>query len=142
MFRARTGGVDQAHAIANPLGMQMHFHPALRVMEELYGDAILTPRPSRLVKAGALPGLAGRPGLEPRGALWAAIQIGGVEGGGAEAGVIVEVGLDLGPLLSDSSGLPARSGGELALFRFVPGPADVVRFAGALEAQLAQLLAA
>ena len=79
VFRARTGGVDQAHAIANALGMQMHFHPALRVMEELYGDAILTPRPSRLVKAGALPGLAGRPGLEPRGALWAAIQIGGVD---------------------------------------------------------------
>ena len=78
-FRARTGGVDQAHAIADALGMQMHFHPALQVMEELYGDAILTPRPSRLVKAGALPGLAGLPGLEPRGALWAAIQIGGVE---------------------------------------------------------------
>jgi endonuclease/exonuclease/phosphatase family metal-dependent hydrolase len=75
--RARTGGVDQAHAIALELGMHMHFHPAVRVMEELYGDAILTARPSRLVKAGALPGLSGRPGLEPRGALWASVQVGG-----------------------------------------------------------------
>ena len=40
--RARTGGVDQAEIVARELGMQMHFHPALRVMEELDGDAILT----------------------------------------------------------------------------------------------------
>src|SRR6478672_11059906 len=55
--RARSGGVDQAKAIADRLGMQMHFHAALRVLEEEYGDAILTARPSRMVKAGALPGL-------------------------------------------------------------------------------------
>lgn len=77
--RARSNGVDQAHEIARLLGMQMHFHPALRVLEEEYGDAILTHRPSRLVKAGALPGLAGRPSLEPRGALWVAVNMGGVE---------------------------------------------------------------
>ncbi len=77
--RTRTGGIDQAHAIAEVLGMQMHFHPALRVLEEEYGDAILTARPSRLVKAGPLPGLTGRPALEPRGALWASVQIGGFE---------------------------------------------------------------
>src|SRR5215207_9342746 len=53
--RARTGGVDQAHAIAEELGMHMHFHPAFRVLEESYGDAVLTARPSRLVKAGPLP---------------------------------------------------------------------------------------
>lgn len=79
VFRARTGSIDQAHAIAGELGMQMHFHPALRVLEELYGDAILTARPSRLVKAGPLPGLSARPDLEPRGALWASIRIGGAE---------------------------------------------------------------
>src|ERR671910_2892610 len=50
--RVRTGGVDQAHAIAEELGMQMHFHPAFQVMEEAFGDAILTTRPSKLVKAG------------------------------------------------------------------------------------------
>jgi endonuclease/exonuclease/phosphatase family metal-dependent hydrolase len=75
--RARTGGIDQAHAIAQELGMQMHFHASVRVLEEEYGNAILTHRPSQLVKAGSLPGLAGRPALEPRGALWACINLGG-----------------------------------------------------------------
>jgi endonuclease/exonuclease/phosphatase family metal-dependent hydrolase len=76
--RARSGGVDQAEAIARELGIHhIHFHPALRVLEEEYGDAILTTRPSSLVKAEALPGLVTNPGLEPRGALWASVQIGG-----------------------------------------------------------------
>ncbi len=74
--RARTGGVDQAEIIARELGMQMHFHPALKVMEELYGDAILTALPSRLVRAGPLPGIRGFGVLEPRGALWAELDIG------------------------------------------------------------------
>jgi endonuclease/exonuclease/phosphatase family metal-dependent hydrolase len=77
--RLRTGGVDQAHAIASELGMDLHFHPAVKVMEELYGDAILTARPSRLVKAGALPGPARWPEHEPRGVLWAVIEMDGVE---------------------------------------------------------------
>ena len=77
--RARTGGIDQAHAIAQELGMRVHFHPALAVAEELYGDAILTAQPSRLVKAGPLPGLARRCESEPRAALWASIQVDGVE---------------------------------------------------------------
>ena len=78
--RVRSGGIDQAHAIARELGMRhVHFNAALRVLEEEYGDAILTARPSKLVKAGALPGLMHRPALEPRGALWASIQIGGAE---------------------------------------------------------------
>lgn len=68
--RARSGGIDQAEAIAGHLGMRAHFHPAMRVREELYGDAILTALPSRLVRAEALPG---RDGCEPRGALWVAI---------------------------------------------------------------------
>lgn len=74
--RARTGGADQARDIADSLGMQHHFHAALHVAAERYGDAILTARPSRLVRAGALPGLAGRPGLEPRGALWVEVPVG------------------------------------------------------------------
>jgi len=74
--RARSFGVDQARAIADELRMQMHFHPALRVMEELYGDAILTPHRSRLIRAGALPGPKR---LEPRGALWASVTMGRVE---------------------------------------------------------------
>jgi endonuclease/exonuclease/phosphatase family metal-dependent hydrolase len=77
--RVRTGGVDQAHAVAQALGMHVHFHASMRVLEEEYGNAILTHRPSKLVKAGALPGLPGNPRLEPRGALWACVNIGGTD---------------------------------------------------------------
>src|SRR3974377_1470867 len=47
-----------------------------RFEEELYGDAILTALPMRLVKAGLLPGSVG---FEPRGALWAAVGANGTE---------------------------------------------------------------
>jgi endonuclease/exonuclease/phosphatase family metal-dependent hydrolase len=77
--RARSGGVDQAHEIARGLDMACHFNAALRVEEEQYGDAILTSYPERLVKAGPLPGLIGRVQVESRGALWVAVDIGGVE---------------------------------------------------------------
>jgi endonuclease/exonuclease/phosphatase family metal-dependent hydrolase len=73
--RARTGGIDQAHEIARYLQMEFHFHPALHLEEERYGDAILTHLPVRLIKAGPLPGLASRPQLEPRGALWVAVEL-------------------------------------------------------------------
>lgn len=72
--RMRTGGVDQAHAIAERLRLTAHFHPALRVEEEKYGDAILTELPSRLVRAGPLPSVG-----EPRGALWVEIDHQGVK---------------------------------------------------------------
>jgi endonuclease/exonuclease/phosphatase family metal-dependent hydrolase len=74
--RARTGGVDQAHDLARRLGMVSRFNAALRVEEEQYGDAVLTARPERLIKAGPLPGYARIPRLEPRGALWVAIDLG------------------------------------------------------------------
>jgi len=77
--RARTGGVDQAHAIAQHLGMSFHFHPAFKVEEERYGDAILTAESIRLVRAGPLPGSHAVRGLEPRGALWVKIDLGGAE---------------------------------------------------------------
>ena len=67
--RSRTGGVDQAHAIAARLGMAFHFNAALKVQEEQYGDAILTSGELTLVKAGALPGSPDFKRLEPRGAL-------------------------------------------------------------------------
>src|SRR5439155_1551823 len=56
-----------------------HFHAALRVEAELYGDAILTTLPERLVKVGQLPGHPRFAGLEPRGALWVAIDIDGMD---------------------------------------------------------------
>ncbi|MNJ45458.1 Endonuclease/Exonuclease/phosphatase family protein [compost metagenome] len=78
MGRARTGWVDQADAIAQRLAMSVQFHPAMRVEAELYGDAILTHWPERLVRAAALPSLPNLKGLEPRGALWSAIDFNGV----------------------------------------------------------------
>ncbi len=75
--RARTGNVDQAATIARRLSMAFRFNAAMRIEAEEYGDAILTRHPETLVKAGALPTIRGVPGLEPRGAVWAAVQIGG-----------------------------------------------------------------
>ncbi|MEN8108179.1 MAG: endonuclease/exonuclease/phosphatase family protein [Pseudomonadota bacterium] len=77
--RARTEGMDQAHLIARYLEMDFHFHPAMHIEEESYGDAILTHLPMRLVKAGTLPGLVDKLRLEPRGALWVAIELNGIE---------------------------------------------------------------
>jgi endonuclease/exonuclease/phosphatase family metal-dependent hydrolase len=77
VHRARTRGVDQAHAIAELLEMTFHFNAAMRVEEELYGDAILTAWPLRLCRAGPLPGLPKIKQVEPRGALWVKVDIGG-----------------------------------------------------------------
>jgi endonuclease/exonuclease/phosphatase family metal-dependent hydrolase len=75
--RARTGHVDQAHEIATDLDMACHFHAALTVEEERYGDAILTHYPERLVQVGPLPGYDRIRALEPRGALWIEAEIEG-----------------------------------------------------------------
>lgn len=71
--RVRTGGVDQAHMIAQHLRVSAHFHPALHVEEEKYGDAILTAMPSRLIKAAQLPSFG-----EPRGAIWVEVAFGSI----------------------------------------------------------------
>jgi endonuclease/exonuclease/phosphatase family metal-dependent hydrolase len=57
--------------------MAFHFHAALKVEEELYGDAILTRFPERKIKVGPLPGHPAIPRLEPRGALWIEVEIDG-----------------------------------------------------------------
>lgn len=72
--RRRSGGVDQAEEIARRLKMDFHFHPALKLEEELYGDALLTAFPMRLVKSAALPSIG-----EPRGALWTVIEVAGTQ---------------------------------------------------------------
>lgn len=81
----RSGHVDQAELIARHLKMNFHFHPALHVENEKYGDAILTHHPLRLIKADALPGhiLPNRKKTqkskrEPRGAIWVVVEINGV----------------------------------------------------------------
>jgi endonuclease/exonuclease/phosphatase family metal-dependent hydrolase len=75
--RSRTGGVDQARAIAEQLGMLVHFHPTYQVEEERFGDAVLSRLPMRLVRTGPLPALPDRTDLEPRGALWVEIDADG-----------------------------------------------------------------
>lgn len=75
--RARSGHVDQCREIARELAMAVHFNAAMTIEAEQYGDALLTALPERLVKKGALPSVRGIPGLEPRGAIWAAVEIGG-----------------------------------------------------------------
>lgn len=80
--RARTRHVDQAHELAHRLDMAFHFNAALTIEEERYGDAILTRLPERRIKSAPLPGHPGHRAfraLEPRGALWLAITIDGVE---------------------------------------------------------------
>lgn len=76
--RARTNNVDQANEIAERLEMTCRFHPAMRVEEELYGDAILSAYPERLIQSGPLPGHPRLPQLEPRGALWLEVDVAGV----------------------------------------------------------------
>lgn len=77
--KERSFGKDQAHLIARHLEMAFHFHPAIHLEDELYGDAILTRLPLRLIKAGPLPGLEDSTEREPRGALWVAVEFGGGE---------------------------------------------------------------
>jgi Metal-dependent hydrolase len=75
--RARTGGVDQAARMAEELAMTVQFQSALTLASEQYGDAILSRLPLKLVRKAALPTLKGLPGLEPRAALWATIDVDG-----------------------------------------------------------------
>lgn len=77
--RARSGGIDQAHTLAQLLGMKAHFNPSTQNGAEHYGDAILTALPIRRIRTGRLPGFHDRIKVEPRGALWASVDVGGVE---------------------------------------------------------------
>ena len=79
VFRRRTGHLDQATEIARLVSMESHFHPAIRVADELYGDAILSKHPLKLVQAGELPNPTRKWVDETRGALWVSVSVGGVE---------------------------------------------------------------
>jgi endonuclease/exonuclease/phosphatase family metal-dependent hydrolase len=69
---------EQARAIAAELKESYHYPDCLSVLQDEYGNAILSVHPMRLIKAGRLPTLPGR-GIEIRGALWAAIGFGGAD---------------------------------------------------------------
>ena len=74
--RRRSGHVDQAELIAHELGMTLHFQPAIHVLEEQFGDAILTAHSCELMRAGLLSGRGWLPGVEARGALWVSVRLG------------------------------------------------------------------
>jgi endonuclease/exonuclease/phosphatase family metal-dependent hydrolase len=76
---SRTEYLDQAHAISQYLEMEFHFHPAIHVEEERYGNAILTHLPLKLIKAGNLPLITNQPLFEPRGAIWVSVEVNGVD---------------------------------------------------------------
>lgn len=75
--RRRSQGKDQAHHIAQHLKMDFHFHPAMHMAEEKYGDAVLSRLPMRLIKTAILPTYASRWAFEPRGALLVSLQVDG-----------------------------------------------------------------
>jgi endonuclease/exonuclease/phosphatase family metal-dependent hydrolase len=77
--RSRSGWIDQARSIARHLEMEFHFHPVLRIEDELYGNALLSKLPMRLIRAENLPKPKGLGRLEPRGALWVAVDVGQTE---------------------------------------------------------------
>ncbi len=69
--RQRSRGVDQAGLIAESLGYERRFHPAMQREDEHYGDAILSRWPMEIQRAGNLP--SGKKSFlcpEIRGALW------------------------------------------------------------------------
>jgi endonuclease/exonuclease/phosphatase family metal-dependent hydrolase len=70
---------EQARAIAAELKEAFHFPADLPVLQDDYGNAILSVHPMRLIKAGRLPTLPGRD-IEIRGALWAVVEFQGPKG--------------------------------------------------------------
>lgn len=75
--RSRPGAIDQAAAVADRLGMTLHFQPTIRVFGEQFGIAVLTRHGSRVVRSGRLPSLSNGPSLEKRSALWVRVDVGG-----------------------------------------------------------------
>ncbi len=69
LSRRRSAGVDQAALIAGQLGWHRYFHPAMRMGDEHYGDAIMSRFPLTLRRAGELPGVGALLCREKRGAI-------------------------------------------------------------------------
>jgi endonuclease/exonuclease/phosphatase family metal-dependent hydrolase len=69
LSRRRSGGVDQAGLVAEQLGWHRYFHPALRMGDEHFGNAILSRYPLTLRRTCDLPGTAPFYCRENRGAI-------------------------------------------------------------------------
>jgi endonuclease/exonuclease/phosphatase family metal-dependent hydrolase len=76
--RLRTNRVDQPRMLADLLRMDVLFCSLIRLGRGEYGTAVLSPWPLRVIRSGKLPTLHDRR-LENRGALWAAVRMGGLE---------------------------------------------------------------
>jgi endonuclease/exonuclease/phosphatase family metal-dependent hydrolase len=68
--RARSSHADQAALIAKELGWKYYFHPAMRIGDEQYGNAIVSRFPIVLKRAAEMPGAAPWYCREQRGAIW------------------------------------------------------------------------
>ena len=77
--KQRSGGGDQAQALAEILGMEYHFHSVFELAGGLYGNAVLSRFPMKRVRSGILPQPEGKRSKEPRGALWTKIEVDGQE---------------------------------------------------------------
>lgn len=75
----RTGLVDQAMVLAEWLEMDYHFHPSIHLEAGQYGNAVLSPHPVRVFRAGELPTLPRRGIREKRGAIWIKMDVRGRE---------------------------------------------------------------
>lgn len=75
--RSRSDREHQAERIAEYLQMAYHFHPSFEVEEGAYGNAILSRFPITWVKTGELPRGNGAGRREPRGVMWAGIDVHG-----------------------------------------------------------------
>ena len=73
----RTERTDQAHLIAQRLAMSFHFHSSIQGQEGGYGNAVLSRKPMRLIKAGPVPTEPLNPFYERRGAVWAEVELHG-----------------------------------------------------------------
>lgn len=87
---------------------------------------------ARQLLQGAAPGFSWQPGE----GVPIALQLGASD---AAPGVLVEVGIDLGPWLAEMVAGPP--GGEACLFRFAASRAELVRFADALIAEAGEVAA-
>jgi endonuclease/exonuclease/phosphatase family metal-dependent hydrolase len=75
--QSRSFGAHQAQVIAEILKFDQYFHSVREKDDGKFGQAILSRHPMRVLRAGGLPTLRGRPQVESRGALWVEIEIEG-----------------------------------------------------------------
>lgn len=79
--RSRSRGEDQATLVAQALGYHVVFCPTVKhSATDHYGHALVSRWPIKIIKVAELPGgTSGGVWREPRGALWALIEVDGVE---------------------------------------------------------------